>query len=186
MDCRAARGMLLEYREGQLGVEPHMHVEAHLLLCRGCREASEGLEALLTAVRDLPVPDPSPGFSRRLSARLAEERARRDRRAAWWFRPGAAWAVACALLALVGVTASWLVGPGAPVGPPSAEGEKRAPVVAAPGSGATSAAEDPGVAEVTRIWTAGLAARQAGEALARLTEASDAELEELLARLGEG
>lgn len=74
MECNEAREKLLEYREGQLDLEGRMHLEAHLLVCEGCLRELQALEALMATIVALPVPDPSPGFIRRLQARIEEEK----------------------------------------------------------------------------------------------------------------
>lgn len=111
MECEEARERLLEYREGQLDLEGRMHLEAHLLVCEGCFEELQALEALLSAVAALPVPDPSPGFVRRVRARIREEK--QGRLLGWLqgsrLRP--AWAAAFLAFVLVAGGALWAVLP---------------------------------------------------------------------------
>lgn len=111
MGCEEAREKLLEYREGQLDLEGRMHFEAHLLVCEGCFEELQALDALLSAVAALPVPDPSPGFVRRVHTRIREEK--QGRLLGWLqgscLRP--AWAVAFLAFVLVAGGALWAVLP---------------------------------------------------------------------------
>jgi hypothetical protein len=76
MECDQAREGLLEFREGQLDLEARMRMEAHLLVCRECLDELRAVESLLARVAALPVPEPSPGFARRIHARIEEERRR--------------------------------------------------------------------------------------------------------------
>ncbi len=99
MECAEAKERLLDHREGQLDVEGQMHLEAHLLMCGRCHDEFQALDALLSAVAALPVPDPSPGFARRLHARIAQEKQRRS--SGWRRRPQLTLALAGACLAFV-------------------------------------------------------------------------------------
>ena len=109
MECQEARENLLEYREGQLDLEGRMHLEAHLLICAGCREECRALDALLSAIAALPLPDPSPGFAGRLRARIEGDK--RRHRFPWLpacrFTP--AWAAAVLALVLGTGAALWAV-----------------------------------------------------------------------------
>lgn len=72
MDCQRVRDILLDYRERDLGQGLDRKVDEHLRLCEACAEELRKTEALFCALAALPVPDPWPGFSRRLSARIEE------------------------------------------------------------------------------------------------------------------
>jgi hypothetical protein len=80
MECDQARGKLLEFREGQLDLDARMRMEAHLLVCGECLDELQAVESVLASVAALPVPEPSPGFPRRIHARIQEERRRRPAR----------------------------------------------------------------------------------------------------------
>ncbi len=101
MECAEAKERLLDYREGQLDLEGRMHLEAHLLICGRCLEEFQALDDLLSAVAALPVPEPSPGFARRLHARIAQEK--QHQTWGWRRRPrlSLAWAGACIAFVLI-------------------------------------------------------------------------------------
>lgn len=80
MECGEARQEFLEYLDGQLDLEAKIHLEAHLFTCAACLDEVRTLEALRSDIAALPIPDPSPGFARRLHARLEDERRRRPTR----------------------------------------------------------------------------------------------------------
>ncbi len=76
-----------------------MRLQAHLLMCGRCHDELQALDTLLSAVAALPVPDPSPGFARRLHARIGQEKQRRS--LGWRRRPQLTLALAGACLAFV-------------------------------------------------------------------------------------
>jgi len=55
---------LIAFREGV--VEPRAAISDHLAACQECRAELERIEAVLTALDSLPVPDPGADYGRRV------------------------------------------------------------------------------------------------------------------------
>lgn len=102
MKCEDIRERLVEYHEGELDGEGRMHIEAHLRNCKGCREELRAIEGLLCAVAALPVPDPWPGFARRLHARIEKDKQERSPRWMSGLRLRLAWSASISLVLVVG------------------------------------------------------------------------------------
>jgi hypothetical protein len=109
MNCEEVRERLHDRAEGTLPVEDRRAVDAHLKTCLACRTEASELEALLSAVAELPREiRPPRDLWHAIDARLDEpDAAVLDRRALG--RPGTGlprWALVAAALALVVVTAA--------------------------------------------------------------------------------
>lgn len=62
MNCEKALEYRDDYLDGYLSQEEKLSVRKHLHSCRHCHAAFKRDEELLQALRDLPMPAPSPGF----------------------------------------------------------------------------------------------------------------------------
>lgn len=94
----------LQAVEGVLVARRHVHVDR----CPACRAEVDALRAVVHAVRDTPVPEPSPLFWEHFSARVREAVAEEPppRRPSWWltgWRPFVASLSAAALVVVLGV-----------------------------------------------------------------------------------
>lgn len=65
MNCRKALEYRDDYMDGYLSQEEKAAVREHLDDCRQCHDAFKREENMLHSLRALPVPPPSPGFTRR-------------------------------------------------------------------------------------------------------------------------
>ena len=79
--CDGIRDRLLDFTEGELGVDDHHEIEAHLARCPVCSRAARALGETVVRVRRLPEP-PVPdglldGFAAAVQRRIANERPRR-------------------------------------------------------------------------------------------------------------
>lgn len=108
--------------------------ESHLASCERCRAALAGLRALMSAAKDVEVPEPSPLFWDHLSSRVRDGVANEPESPTWFSRAWG-WRVlvpAAALAALVLAATIALRGPAQPgAGNPSSG--VPAAIVAAPG-----------------------------------------------------
>lgn len=113
MNCVRITALLDDYADGHLGPAEYEAVTRHVQDCAQCREALEETQRLVSALRQMPLPAPSTGFTTRAlnQAREASQGQRRSPRR-WGFAAGFA-SAAAAGLALWLVTAWWL-GPKAP------------------------------------------------------------------------
>jgi hypothetical protein len=68
MNCEKALEYRDDYIDGYLGLEEKVSVRNHLRVCRQCHDAFKRDEEMLRALRDLPLPAPSPGFVDRAMA----------------------------------------------------------------------------------------------------------------------
>lgn len=104
MDCQAFRQSLDDAIDGQLDGVPLQDHKAHASSCEACRSHWDVAVTLRDALRDLPVPAPSPGFPARVfsAVRAAHPPASAPRWAA--FQPGLSYAAAAALALAVGLS----------------------------------------------------------------------------------
>jgi anti-sigma factor RsiW len=99
MDCSVER--LLEYSAGRLPPPEAAALEKHLAACPECRGVAAAQSATWSALDALEAPPVSPGFDRRLWARIDAEAQRgwQARLAAFFgWRPALAAALACMLI----------------------------------------------------------------------------------------
>jgi len=89
--CDQIRDRLLDFTDGELGVDDRCEVEAHLSRCPACSRAARALGETVARVRTLPVPPVSDGlldgFAAAVQRRIANER--RPRVSLW--RRATAW-----------------------------------------------------------------------------------------------
>jgi len=148
---------LVDVAEG-LRAEP-----GHLGECVACRRELESMRALMGAVADVEVPEPSPLFWQHFSARVHDAVAAEPQPRSRWFAPAPGWRFALPVAALAAAAVALLVV--APVRRPAAS---RTPVAvaaqpapaapaSAPGEGAMPVAEtsDPSFLFVSDL-TAGM------------------------------
>jgi len=89
--CDGIRDRLLDFVDGELGIDDRREIEAHLSRCPACSRAARALGETVVRVRALPEP-PVPdrlldGFAAAVQLRIANERRRRVsfwRRATVW------------------------------------------------------------------------------------------------------
>jgi len=112
MDCQQAHNRIDDYLDGQ--VEPRMATDMaeHFKECSECADRLKEQEVLRQALRDLPVPPPSPDLWQRSMDRAVKRSKKRQR---LWNAGGLAIAASLLLAVAVGLVTS---GPGsAPTGP---------------------------------------------------------------------
>jgi hypothetical protein len=173
MECDEVRARLLEYRERQLDLSSRTRLEAHLLVCERCLTELRDLESLLTAFATSPIPEPSPGAAERARLRIAAERRRTATRppgAAWWWPA----LPATALLAVIACVAVWQAS-----SPPD-RSATRVTIARPAGLDLEQGATADGA---FGLWQAPLPEPEVLDALGRLMELSEREIEELLARI---
>ena len=183
MDCSHARNILLEYLEGQLEFDGRVQLEAHLLGCQECRDELDAMKVILQSVASLPAPSPSPGFARRLRARIRQERRRGFSR--FWANRGAfVWVATLAAFLLAAGAGLWVVHSASPspaqrewVEP--TEGRDRSLLLLALG-------EEVSAEEMLQAWASIAPPGWRLDAFGELSELSEQELMALLARWGEG
>jgi len=113
MNCVQTTTLLDDYADGHLGPAEYEAVTRHVQDCAQCREALEETQRLVGALRQMPLPAPSTGFTTRVlnRAREAAQGQRRSHRR-WGFAAGFASAAAAGLTLWL-ITAGW-PGPKAP------------------------------------------------------------------------
>ena len=85
MNCEQARQCLSASHDGELDEAHVREARAHAAACPHCRGVLEAMVAVDAALDALPAPEPRPGFTGRLMARLSE--AETPRASLWgWFR----------------------------------------------------------------------------------------------------
>lgn len=98
MDCKQLQQCIDDYLDGVQPAGEQRLAEQHLASCAGCRDQLNQLQELRHALRTLPVPAPSPGFTGRVIGKLHQSRQRRQR-----LLGGLAAAMAASLVMWVGM-----------------------------------------------------------------------------------
>jgi len=98
MDCRQLQQCIDDYLDGVLPSGELRLAETHLAGCTDCQSQIKQIQELRHALRSLPVPAPSPDFSRRVLARARHQQQRHQR--VWG---GLASAMAACLVIWIGV-----------------------------------------------------------------------------------
>src|SRR5262245_4115558 len=102
MTCARAEELLSESREGRLSGPVQAELDGHLDGCPACRGLRDALDAVMDALADQPVPEPSEHLARRAAAAaLGRGRpAQPARRPSRWTR--ATWIQAAAAAVVIG------------------------------------------------------------------------------------
>jgi hypothetical protein len=93
MNCEQTNSILDDYLDGYLTDGQRLDIESHLATCADCRAELEKRKVFFAGLRNLPVPDPSPGFEERVL-----RNARHGSRSPIGFAAGFGSAVAAGLL----------------------------------------------------------------------------------------
>ncbi len=125
MKCAAAREWINESQDGELGVKRQAELQAHLETCPDCRALARDLERIVRRARSLDSPQPSPSVWPKVAAAVRESRGRMpkpspakgSRLDVFWSRPAWRYAVAAALVLLVGGAVVISRKPSRPAGP---------------------------------------------------------------------
>lgn len=72
LTCHEARGLILDYLDGELDVDTATSVERHRDACTNCPPLASALVAMLAHLRTLPPVTPDVRWLARLNQRLAE------------------------------------------------------------------------------------------------------------------
>lgn len=78
MECAQVEGLWPEYLDGTLERSTVRELDAHLAVCRACRERWRCLEFVRHSLTALPLESPPPGMRERFALRLAGEAAAAD------------------------------------------------------------------------------------------------------------
>ena len=87
MNCHRIKKRLAAYQDGEIGGKERERISAHLRDCPSCRIVLAELEQVWQSLEKIPEIQASPGFERRLFARV---NAVPDPRS-WWRFPWASW-----------------------------------------------------------------------------------------------
>ena len=79
MDCKQLQQCIDDYLDGALPAGEQRLAEQHLASCADCQAELKQIQQLRHALRALPVPAPSPDFSRRVLAKARQHQQRRQR-----------------------------------------------------------------------------------------------------------
>ena len=80
MDCKQLIAILDDYLDGSLPEGENRLADAHLADCQDCQAELRQLQGLRHALRSLPVPAPSPGFTDNLLGQVRQQQKQRERR----------------------------------------------------------------------------------------------------------
>ncbi len=113
MNCHHIQKRLSAYQDGEIAGKERERIAAHLEACSACRSAYAELEQVWQSLEKIPEIEASPGFERRLSARISaipEPRSRwRFPWLSWVYRAYPAPAMAAVIL-FVGVVLGGYLG----------------------------------------------------------------------------
>ncbi len=79
MDCKQLQQCIDDYLDGVLPAGEQRLAEQHLASCADCQAELNQIQELRHALRALPVPAPSPDFTRRVLAKARQHQQRRQR-----------------------------------------------------------------------------------------------------------
>lgn len=99
MDCKQLQQCIDDYLDGILPAGEQRLAEQHLAACSDCRRELNQIQELRHALRGLPVPAPSPDFTRRVLDTARRHQQRRHQR----LLGGLATALAASLVMWIGV-----------------------------------------------------------------------------------
>ncbi|MCD6351390.1 MAG: zf-HC2 domain-containing protein, partial [Armatimonadetes bacterium] len=102
LTCARARDLLPGLAAGELGEVEAQQLRAHLAECAACRARLAGLEAAMTALHEVPTPQPPQGAAEKLIAQSRTWAPVRGHGRPWWL-PVPALTMGAAASVLVGL-----------------------------------------------------------------------------------
>ena len=104
MDCKQLQQCIDDYLDGILPEGEQRLAESHLTGCANCQGDLNQIQALRHALRTLPIPPPSPDFSRRVLAKARSSHSQHEVQQRKRLTGGFAAALAASLVMWIGVT----------------------------------------------------------------------------------
>lgn len=85
MNCTQFQNMLDDYIDGDLSTIQLSHARSHLNECEQCQESYSQANALLSALKDIPVPPARFGYEKRVLSFLEEKSAKQTKHQSWFY-----------------------------------------------------------------------------------------------------
>jgi len=103
MECKQLQTQLDDYLDEVLPAQQQGEIQAHLDQCSACQSVVAEEQTLRNMLRQLPVPEPSPGFADRIMRVAIERNSHHHHRAGFMKGFGAAMVAGLALWIVVGI-----------------------------------------------------------------------------------